>query len=186
MKERPIIFSSEMVRAIILDGRKTQTRRVVRLPSWFQAITYVDDAQYKDCIERRVKCPYGGIGERLWCKETFIKCEEPDDDGNYIIYYRADYPNDKTFGPCKPSIYMPRWASRITLEITGVRVERIQDITEEDAKAEGCEIGHGLTDDSPFFAREAFQKLWDSINAKRGYGWNENPWVFVISFKKVD
>jgi len=86
----------------------------------------------------------------------------------------------------KPSIFMPRWASRIDLEITGVRVERIQNITEEDAKAEGCEIGHELTDDSPFFARESFQKLWDSINAKRGYGWEKNNWVWIISFKKVD
>jgi len=181
--ERPIIFSSEMVRAI-LDGRKTQTRRVVRLPSWFQVVTYVNDTQYKDCIEREVKCPYGGIGERLWCKETFqadeiamkYKIKEK-------IFYRATMPNGLQH--LRPSIFMPRWASRITLAITGVRVERIQDITEEDAKAEGCEIGHGLTDDNPFFAREAFQKLWDSINAKRGYGWNENPWVFVISFKKV-
>jgi len=189
MKERPIIFSSEMVRAI-LDGKKTQTRRVIKSQINCNRVYHAEQDRWlfydisNDSydLELDIKCPYGKPGDKLWCKETFVRQYTGFD---YGIIYKADGIKISEDMKWSPSIYMPRWASRIILEITGIRVERIQDITEEDAKAEGCEIGHGLTDDSPFFAREAFQKLWDSINAKRGYGWYENPWVWVIEFKVI-
>jgi len=206
MKERPIIFSGEMMRAI-LDGKKTQTRRVIKPQPDYAILKEGTELEAHKCPQlasvhsgrkewglyrvpfhgRDVPCfsfdcPYGKPGDRLWCKETFVRQYTGFD---YGIIYKADGIKISEDMKWSPSIYMPRWASRIILEITGIRVERIQDITEEDAKAEGCEIGHGLTDDSPFFAREAFQKLWDSINAKRGYGWYENPWVWVIEFKVI-
>lgn len=199
MKERPIIFSGEMVRAI-LNGRKTQTRRVVK--DQFRKIPHgvvsrrSDDWVHTYSTEFRlyldvIKCPYGVPGDRLWVRETHIQYA----DGRCI--YKADH-NDLDaaglggmYGGWRPSIHMPRSASRLLLEVTDVRVERVQDISEEDAKTEGvASVGACFRNysapDMPFeFARTSFFTLWDSINAERGYGWDANPWVWVVEFKVV-
>ncbi len=212
MKERPIIFNTEMVQAI-LDNRKTQTRRVIKpqptpepdrieyysIPGWGWMPT---SKSGKIGIFNPVsyKCPYGKIGDRLWVRETwcaFIK--EHIIDSPYA--YKADMRNAES-EECrqeyirlgytyqwKPSIHMPRIASRITLEITDIRGERVQGISPLDAKDEGAiswfmdkKLSFKKSDKPyPVFA---FQKLWDSINAKRGYPFKDNSWVWVIQFKK--
>lgn len=124
-------------------------------------------------------CRYGGAGDRLWVKETFQHV------GNLLAIspkycrYRADG-EEQPVGPWKPSIFMPRWASRIMLEITGVRVERLQDISKSDCIAEGMT---GLEDVHAGW-HQSYAQLWDSINAKK-HPWNINPWVWVISFNKI-
>ena len=224
MKERPILFTGEMVRAI-LSGAKTQTRRVVKgldirgpdkNPS--PLFDVYKGSQWVGAFDAEtgrgsLDCPYGEPGDRLWVRETFqyqraedglglhyradgARCgvseqylDDPDSEGAALV--RADVVPD---GRWKPSIHMPRWASRITLEVTGVRVERVQDISEEDAGAEGtpcifcrktlvtrCQCALDKAD-----YHEDFQKLWDSVNAKRGYSWESNPWVWVVSFKQLD
>jgi hypothetical protein len=222
--ERPIPFNAEMVRAI-LDGRKSQTRRVVNpqperwidkyVPSaspehWLPQGVYIRDpagALGRGPIEVRrnappVRCPYGKPGDRLWVKETW---QHLHNDGSPLerlhdwektpvhCFYRADESDPTALpvsGKWRPSIHMPRWASRITLEITEVRAERVQEISEDDANAEGC--GLGCTVKSERFGRYmsagqyAFAELWDSINAKRGLGWEANPWVWVIGFRKLE
>lgn len=188
MKERPILFSREMVRAI-LDGRKTQTRRVAF----------------------KKYCPYGKPGDRLWVRETWscgIVNALPG-----IVYY-ASYADDKNWFrhlPCvygdligdswgilwnkyqdrkRPSIYMPRWASRILLEIVNIRLEHLHDINESDAQQEGWDLSNidlNKTYD-PVCQKKAtewFHGLWDSINGKRGLGWEKNPLVWVIEFKRI-
>jgi hypothetical protein len=177
-----------MVRAI-LDGRKTQTRRIVKAKdsdpkrcitlSMLMANVYewrlqdgrwfgIDGYDTPVCAD----CPYGAVGDRLWVRETFAICA----DNN--IFYKADGKPDPWDGiKWKPSIHMPRRASRITIEITGVRTERLNDITEVDAIAEGaqCEgVPAALTN------RGAFAKLWEVINGKGS--WQHNPWVWVIEF----
>lgn len=161
MTERPILFSGPMVRAI-LDGRKTQTRRVAK--------------------DRDKPCKYGIAGDRLWVRETWQSaaamgvCHASDD---YFVYRATDPDWETCEGwQWRPSIFMPRKASRITLEITDVRAERLQDITNKDARAEGLARG-------TVYPRMWFEDLWDSINAKRGFGWDVNPFVWVITFKKV-
>ncbi len=210
MKERPILFSAPMVRAI-LEGRKTQTRRALRKqfvpdaePAEVPATSpegwqinghsglWWDDTDA--CIDDAIRCPYGQPGDRLWVREAFM--HEPADycwEASVTIpvrpahtIYRADSdPNGEANGiGWKPSIHMPRWASRILLEITAVRVERLQDISEEDALAEGVTFknpvkpGHASR-----MGREAFAELWESINGPDS--WEENPWVWVIEFKRV-
>ena len=176
----------EMVRAI-LDGRKTQTRRIVKpQPSVIHAI-HADASLTTNCIfrngDQRIHCPHGQPGDRLWVKETWVKTDGmtsvPD------VFYRAseNAVNAEQLSPWKPSIFMPRWASRITLEIVGVRVERVQDITETDAMAEGVawKDHAGL---ARFTAAKLYAALWDSINAKT-HPWASNPWVWVIEFKRV-
>lgn len=134
-KERPILFNGEMVRAI-LDGRKTQTRRIVNPQPvmasgvWGGPYLKAPEGHSKD-----ITCPFGDVGDRLYVRETF--CVSTGDDGSVIPYYKADGMHGEKFRGWKPSIHMPRWASRITLEVTGVRIERLRDISEEDAKAEG-------------------------------------------------
>lgn len=184
MNERPILFSGPMVRAI-LEGRKTQTRRVMNPQpvdqdenGWYVQVP-VTDARAPGMVfyERKYfHCPYGQPGDQLWVRETF-------DDVHGSVLYRANPEDAEDFPPCggkrchwKPSIFMPRWASRITLEIVGVRVERVQEITPDDARAEGVE--------HLYAPRNAFANLWDSINAKRGYGWDSNPWVWVVEFRR--
>jgi len=179
MTERPILFNGEMVRSI-LDGSKTQTRRVMKP----QASTFapspircheLDEGGYGFFDEERdYKSPYGKPGDRLWVRETHYVFSAGYKDGrDRHIVYRATEPD----APCgwTPSIHMPRWASRITLEVVSVRVERVQDISEADAASEGTPILQGGN-------RTEFRMLWDSINAKRGYGWDANPWVWVIEF----
>jgi len=149
---------------------------------------------YTDDGEWGWKCPYGQVGDRLWMRETWAVMAMSE--STIDIWYKASdikdhltLPNSSErakyyteVGSWRPSIHMPRWASRITLEITEIRVERLQEITEEDAKAEGCvkQIKDGLIFDS---AIHEYSWLWDSLNAK--YPWESNPWVWVISFKGV-
>ena len=175
MKERPILMNTENVKAILAD-RKSQTRRVIKP----QPELRVSDEQYKANMTKLIYlCPYGQVGDRLWVRETF--CEHTT---GGVIYRADEKPLEGIYSyhTWRPSIHMPRWASRITLEITEVRVERVQEITEEDAKTEGVnEIS--LIDRDGYYS--SFADLWDSINAKRGYGWDTNPWVWVISFDKV-
>lgn len=188
---RPILFSGPLVRPI-LDGRKTQTRRLVKPQPggiWGSGVARPgnllgvrSDAFHVHAnvqSERRfLYCPYGKPGDRLWVRETWCKY------GSAAIY-RADYEkhspiSDGIGGPWRPSIHMPRWASRITLEVTQVRVQRLQEISEEDVQSEGCT-------GSPFgsFAdKMLFPTLWDSL-AKPGATWAENPWVWAITFRKV-
>jgi len=168
MLEHPIIFSRPMVRAI-KSGRKTQTRRVA------------PPARHGNTLQ----CPYGVPGDRLWVRETFrIKKSKTFCD---TVFYNAD--DLKGNHRWTPSIYMPRWASRITLDITGVRLEQLQDISESDAEAEGVEKSGGWNADETEYGvnyRIPFSRLWDSINATRGYGWETNPRVWVITFRRLE
>lgn len=211
MKERPILFSGPMVRAI-LEGRKTMTRRVVKLRHGADVVVVngqvwkparVDYAGYVDC-------PYGQVGDRLWVREAFSgpHCMDASDGCKAVppskwgdcsrIWYWAD--GNMTEGDWtrpRPSIHMPRWASRILLEIVAVRVERLQDISEADAQAEGVErviAGVGwrryCDPDSEEVgvqpcgdARRSFRSLWKFINGDES--WNANPWVWVVEFKRV-
>ncbi len=244
-KERPILFSGDMVRAT-LDNRKTQTRRTRGLDyinkepdRWF----YVGhDPDYPNCREYHLwltdkrpgrglrfctKCPYDIVGDKLYVRETW-RCTGGGDTRNIIYRAEGDTPMSfcgiddgrtgilhvsedhwqewdrlvyKTRKSCdwRSPIHMYKWAARIWLEITNIRVERVQDISEEDAKAEGIESFVKTWDK---FAkniykrqawesfkrgnlRKAFSCLWDSINDKRGFGWDENPWVWVIEFKRI-
>jgi hypothetical protein len=224
MTEKPIIFSAEMVRAI-LDNRKMMTRRVVKP----QPILEPDGRwSWKDkvCgpeayIGSLIDCPYS-VGMRLWVRESFLietnydlePCEPPFKDGRPVKWYddeqygryweqahyaatdpmpqlvNEDCPYQKCAdnGYCqhwKPSIYMPRWASRITLEITGVRVERVQEIGYEAIGKEGIPLDPGDLSIAAPIAVDRFERLWDSINAKRGFGWDKNPWVRVLEFKRI-
>ena len=197
MKERPILFSGPMVRAI-LDGYKTQTRRVMKpqpdyhenenMPghfgTWFHswnldhiAVDIDDIIQY---------CPFGGPGDRLWVRETFVVDYEIGENTRGeippAVFYRATDDGKTNFTPglekWKPSIHMPRKYCRLLLDLRAVRVERLNDITEDDCKSEGC-VDRG---DS---AGDEFAELWESINGKRGCGWKENPWVWVVSFERA-
>ena len=213
MKERPILFSAPMVRAIP-EGRKTQTRRVVKP----QAITpsLLTEGAWKDASTGKpVRCPYGQPGDRLWVREAWSETDR--DDGTPVIAYRAggciaigrDFPG----GPDRllhsiawpdlphvekwcPSIHMPRWASRILLEIVSVRAEPLQDISEADCWAEGIEevmhdfdelgqaqmakrLGCCIDDAKPLYAQ-----LWQSINGAGS--WDANPWVWVVEFKRAE
>jgi len=173
---KPILFSAEMVRAI-LSGQKTMTRRVMKpqpagnnripVPGKKRIVMNVEDVRIAEL------CPFGKIGQQLWVRETWMKC----DTGGYE--YRADYCKELEDGiKWNPSIFMPRDASRITLEITGVRVERLRDITDEDAIKEG--VAHVVGR----YPVEDFAELWDSINAKKPErSWDDNPFVWVIEFK---
>lgn len=180
VRERPILFSGAMVRAI-LDGRKSQTRRVVT-----PQLRYIG------------RCPYGQPGDRLWVKEThYVESAGYRDGSVRRVLYRATE-LDASF-TWTPSRFMPRWASRLTLEITDTRIERLQEITEGDAMAEG--VGRGswpedCTEDDGALKSEtgyfpprshtaAFAALWDSLNAKRGYGWDVNPFCWVLTFRSI-
>lgn len=194
---RPILFSGPMVMAI-REGRKTQTRRVVR-PQPEEGWSILPDVSGGWCAMRTravshypvavadIHCPYGQPGDRLWVRETFRvegcgdpACTNCDLNGCEHAVYRADCDHECNHDKStkwKPSIFMPRWASRITLEVKAVRVERLQEITEKDALAEGAHPGG-------FASRRAvpfFQQLWDTINGKK-HPWASNPWVWVVSF----
>jgi hypothetical protein len=196
-----------MVRAV-LDGRKTQTRRVTKLDKinehpdyWKNPLVQLWDkiASHLNILDQSGKaelitCPYGKPGDRLWVRETWretgslmrVDGKIPECGNDDQVVYRADADYD---GPFRPSIHMPRWASRIQLEITAIRVERVQDISEEDALAEGIRLyeAHGVPEAewkrySPVIR---FSALWDSINEARGFGWSTNPWVWVVEFKVI-
>lgn len=206
MKETGLLFKAEMVRAT-LAGRKTMTRRMVKLPRWSTGDWNdfeLDDQGVPHAVSRKtgclseIKCPYGKVGDRLWVRESafiapprFVSnsdCNMKDNDGlSRLVDWVATMDSDaqeaaRDYGvKITPSIFMPRWASRITLEITGVRVERLQEITvggrmfESDARKEGCP-SHIEEDDQWFI------QTWDSINAKRGYSFASNPLVWVLEF----
>ncbi len=206
MRERPILFSGEMVRAI-LDGRKTQTRRVVKptkqnatgfaivdFDSHSVAVfnTFEDSMSDEDGVEWPISCPHGGPSDRIWVRESCLlppyvtqkMLREGADTWPEAIYYAdGDIEWAKEHGwKSTPSIHMPRWASRITLEIQNVRVERLHDITGEDAVAEGAPI-----DLSKCPRDEAvcwFRDLWIDINGEESA--NSNPWVWVIEFERVE
>ena len=182
MKERPILFSGPMVRAI-LDGRKTMTRRVMK--------PQPEDYPYHHGLAvYRVakKCPYGVPGDLLWVRETWATTEQagvhPSD---AQIVYRATDPDWDTMEGWRwrPSIFMPRWASRLKLRITSVSVERLREITEHDAMREGVNAEGVSTQPGIYSYRAPFAELWDDINAKRGFGWDANPWVWVVGFEQV-
>lgn len=206
MKERPIIFSGEDVRAI-LDDRKTKTRRVIKPQAW----SYLNDVLGQRQIYARsspedfgdptpIRCPYGNPDDHLWVRETWAKIydteEGEEEKGPFHFEYKASadfkYPggwsDDEGDNPdCakwKPSIHMPRSAARLILEVESVRADRLQEISEEDALAEGFSIGHSLYDSSLPLVRGMFAQLWDSINAKRGYPWKSNCWVWIIGFRR--
>lgn len=234
MKDRPIIFNADMVRAV-LDGRKTQTRRMLT-PHHLKMIDAAASAGECHPLESgrqhansqsyyREWCPFGAVGDRLWVRETWSVVSHAFDDDGLMIDYVPDRPakavHEQPFGrgyysghaiyaadggftwgdddgcvdgrSCwKPSIHMPRWASRITLEITGVRVERMYDISEADARAEGVEqlrggfwrhYQPGWTQHQ-LSARGSFVTLWKSIYGEES--WQANPWVWVIEFKRVE
>jgi hypothetical protein len=177
VKEHPILFKTEMVKAI-LDGRKTQTRRIITpQPN----NPYIDG----DIIRKYLSCRLGEVGDRLWVKETWdsdCTCGSPECTG---VIYKAGYDGKIIPDKWRPSIFMPRKYSRITLGITDVKVQRLQDITTEDIIAEGI-ISTLREHDAEVDLRDKYKVLWDSINFKRGYGWNTNPWVWVITFKKLE
>ena len=172
-----------MVKAI-LDGRKTMTRRVVKpqpIAGGVDEMPLVQISGGKLAAVQKGKCPYGQVGDRLWVRETWY-CDDYTTAQDIMsrgegLYYRAAEKHPEIFYKWKPSVFMPRWASRITLEIIDVRVERLQDITEEDAIKEGVT----LTGETFY---ESFFRLWNKINGKK-YPWASNPWVWCISFKRV-
>lgn len=207
MKERPILFNGPMVSAI-LEGRKTQTRRIIKpqpYAGWMPDVgiyhpTIIDregeafpgDPVFGayDEVDGR-PCPFGQPGDRLWVRETFSESEPCHLGGRQqpTIWYRADNNRpDWANRNWKPSIFMPRQLSRITLEINEIRVERLQDISEADALAEGF-LGYRASDgyDIDTFRdvepKQEFNNLWESIN---GVGsWDKNPWVWVVKFQRV-
>lgn len=245
MKERGMIFNSEMVRAI-LDGRKTQTRRVMKVqPESNQlGLLLITDSTKRSDIgkyhwaesnatgnhvrSKLFSSPFGAVGERIWVRETWAtlgneegcyvdwednlckgdersaariyraSCEQrPGDYGLWSIpddaYWKPHTKEHKFEGAWRPSIHMPRWASRILLEITDVRVERLNAISEEDARAEGIIDGGCLNCGEPEpcgcanpepDATDAFAYLWQSIYGQDN--WNANPWVWVIEFKRIE
>lgn len=185
MKERPILFSAPMVRAI-LDGRKTQTRRVVKFipelgdPKYWCKMAVSEPAKLSFLAGDYTRyCPYGQPFERLWVKETFSAHGAFGVSGR--VCYRADIPDGREphGAHWRPSIFMPRLASRITLEITAVRVERLQAISRGDAMAEGCPFPNMAKGDNP---RHWYADLWAAINGPDS--WAANPYVWVIEFKR--
>lgn len=203
MKERPILFSALAVRAI-LAGAKTQTRRVVRPQpepdEEMRTLALKDGVPYMwlakpvgETIARERRqaqtCPYGEPGDRLWVRETWKP--HPDPANNHQTAYAA---TDKGCWPSlrwRPSIHMPRWASRIDLEVTGVRVERLQNISEADAAAEGVQQApqpmatmYSAQEVLRTRYRQGFADLWESIHGPGS--WDANPWVWVVEFRRIE
>lgn len=210
MKERPILFSAPMVRAI-LDGTKTQTRRVVKgqSPAW-QTFTDEEDIDGNEffvvCGDKQpdglcpilstARCPYGQPGDRLWVRETFLPWINTSDSSfSHVAAFKADGYELEPGERWKPAIHMPRAACRILLEVTGVRIERLNACTEADAWAEGIEACDGMLDDLKIIAaakrmvltiedaRATYAALWDSINGDGS--WETNPFVWVITFRPL-
>ena len=186
MTDRPTLFSGPMVRAL-LDGRKTQTRRVLSgdwedcEPPYVARYDEGARAVWCDPIDSSV-CGFTGaagaaVGDRLWVREAFCEILPGD-----AVLYRASEPLEQR--TWQPSIHMPRWASRATLIVDDVRVERVQDISAADARAEGViEIDDPRYSDVTVISR--FERLWDSLNAQRGFGWDANPWVVALTFRVI-
>ncbi|HGO5656481.1 ASCH domain-containing protein, partial [Klebsiella pneumoniae] len=200
ISERGMIFNAEMVRAL-LDGRKTQTRRPIKWKQTrFTEIGEREDGSkwpWSEDAEHACDfwhpCPFGAVGDRIWVREAFRVHSRATDVATLV--YKASERNswteqtrrvpvavcNKPATPEKwtPSLHMPRWASRILLEITGVRVERLRSMSQDDARAEGVIAASG-----PMEAGLAFRELWDSIYGEES--WKANPWVWVIEFKRVE
>lgn len=198
--ERGMIFNAEMVRAL-LDGRKTQTRRPIKWKQTrFTEIGEREDGSkwpWSEDAEHACDfwhpCPFGTVGDRIWVREAFRVHSRATDVATLV--YKASERNswteqtrrvpvavcNKPATPEKwtPSLHMPRWASRILLEITDVRVERLRSMSQDDARAEGVIAASG-----PMEAGLAFRELWDSIYGEES--WKANPWVWVIEFKRVE
>ena len=200
MTDRPIPFRDWEVRAI-LDGRKTQTRQKMKVQPYPDSIVTTEH-YHQTVIDRHgdmqpgpeifgahwndgecgLRCPYGAPGDSLWVRETWARHASGVD-------YAADFAavSRPQAGPWRPSIHMPRWASRITLRITEVRVERLQDISEDDAGAEGVKpctsTGWNGENLVVMTAREAFADLWNDINGSGA--WDDNPWVWALSFERA-
>ena len=188
MTEHPILFSGPMVRAI-LEGRKSQTRRLVKMPRGIVSLyrPFPDDPTNVQGVDEDgligwyavpSACPYGVPGDRLWVRETWRQ-------GNTGVLYRANdvCPSQQHW---RPSIFLKRADSRLVLEVTAVRVERLQEISCADAIAEGiapAANSQTIDCDTPD-PRHAYRELWDSLNAKRA-PWASNPWVWVIEFKRA-
>ena len=235
MKERPILFNGDMVRAI-LDGRKTQTRRPIKPqpPEGARMISACDmwGWELDGGFVGESSSPFGGVGTHLYVRETWRivgwhegmpllleyksdgkRIEEPGDstywdEDKYMQYYFDctddclaagftaneegvfNMPDDEIPTRWRPSIHMPKWASRITLEVERVWVEPLWDISEKNALAEGCELAEGYEELAiAFFKqphRQVFIELWDDIYAKRGFGWDDNPWAFACEFKVLE
>lgn len=223
MKDRPILFSGPMVRAL-LAGTKTQTRRIAPIDrldikdhgdgfvSWAVGFTkpmgkirsvasysgsLVTVDQARSIIASQF-CPYGQPGDKLWVREAFRLCAEADatpprnTHAAYRIWYEADAPHQPGSGKLRPGMFMPRWASRLTLEITSVRVERLQSISGADAIAEGLDFvpdgaaAHGIKGLATSWSndpRKSYSALWVSINGPES--WEANPWVWVVGFRRV-
>ena len=203
MNKRQILFSAPMVRAL-LTGTKAQTRRIVKVLTGeahhppYEPVLWISE---DECVpinspEAIARCPYGQPGDQLWVREQFQFYRPFAGDVTTIPIFYADIDHcgqcpaiidgREIFvsprGPWKPSIHMPRKVSRITLEITGVRVERVQDISEEDARAEGV-LPTPLQRSFHTWGRCLYEKLWEQINGPNS--WDANPWVWVIGFKRV-
>lgn len=211
VKSRPILFSGPMVRAI-LEGRKTQTRRTVKLAdSWDVFPNYAGECwpvRKRGNELQRMRCPYGQVGDRLWVRETWMPFDEDHRIGECWHAYRADTTEEgeeirKEYIRAgykyqwRPSIHMPRWASRITLKIFDIRVERLQSISNDDCVAEGITAnGKGVRMSDGSYAqagrfeaksstvRQLYSELWETINGPGS--WSANPWVWVVSFRRVE
>lgn len=219
MRERGIIFNAEMVRAV-LEGRKTQTRRVI-VPSirtadtqfelhqqpdgsWVPMHTFDESSFDSKGCERPIKCPFGAVGDRLWVREAWMPDAPRDGTWADVEFYgckgsplsmipkrfrkpehcihRASWDGSEMVG-WTPSIHMPRWASRISLEITGVRVERLASISPDDARAEGYPAERAV-DGGHLDPWLWFRDLWDGIYPEESF--KANPWVWVIEFKRLE
>ncbi|HBQ3047747.1 TPA: hypothetical protein L7V60_004716 [Klebsiella quasipneumoniae subsp. similipneumoniae] len=237
MTERGMIFNGEMVRAI-LDGRKTQTRRIMkpqpepcpRGGHWWPSNVFKTMLHVEEEMQNGKggwgglvgdACPFGDVGDRIWVRETFCPVDDTQYGGEKWVDYRAtpryearhpagwdSAPNDAEALKWRPSIHMPRWASRILLEITSVRIEQLNAISEEDAQSEGVhtevwdqtvvarnyaahdDFFQFWSEDMPHYVemnqlyRSSFRSLWESIYGAEN--WQANPWVWVIEFKRVE
>ena len=198
MIERPILFSAPMVRAI-LDGTKTQTRRAVKSTGMYaiDASIHGEEVARRELAALATRCPYGQAGDQLWVREAFSgpHCMDASDgckavppskwgDCSRIWYWADGNPTEGDWTRPRPSIHMPRWASRILLEIAAVRVERLQDISETDAEAEGIQeiVDAGVDHDGT--PRDAYRALWEQINGADS--WSANPWVWVVEFNRAE
>ena len=197
MKEHPILFSTQMVKAI-LEGRKSMTRRTRGLEKINEnPDKYHFEGHFSKPFDipkdwKLIKFPYGEIGDRLWVRETWMRAPNVDFIPNGAFYYKASVSNQflkKWPKGWKPSIHMPKEACRIWLEITNIRVERLQNITRSDIRAEGLKCPPELLSDDVYpnyrnWYPKAFKELWESINGKGS--WDKNPWVWVIEFKRIE
>lgn len=217
MKERPILMHARSINGI-LEGRKMQTRRIIKIPqvylsSYGASIVKMSMVDGEALIEgwpkqeremgnfgrcQRIKCPYGQPGDRLWVRETWRpKPWAKDRHSHPEVAYRADDKSGslnqnleilkKLLPGWKPSIHMPRWASRLNLEVLSIDVQRVQDISEADAKAEGCQIPEVMHADEPIESydyRTYFRALWDDTNGAGA--WERNDWCWVVDFKRIE